>query len=85
MMASASRPLCIDPSETKSVVESAAGWLAFKAKVTAMVMTTARTAAQRRGLLTISAAVNFGAPHAWRTHNDRNPAASATKCPTMML
>ena len=85
MMASAPRPVCIDPSDTKSEVDRDAGWLAFNAKVAAVVMTTARSAAQSLRLLTSSATVTFGEFQACNAHNAKKPAPNAMKCPTMML
>ena len=85
MMAAASRIVCIEPRDTRRVVERDAGWLALRDKVAAVVITTERTAAQSRGEVTKPVDTTFGAFQAASTQRENNPAPSPAICPAIML
>lgn len=70
-MATASRFVCIDPKETRRVVESEAGWPALRASVAAVVITTDNTAAQRRVEVRKSADETFGEFQAANAHREK--------------
>ena len=73
-IASAPRAVCIAPRETRRVVESDAGWLALIARVPAVVIVAAITAAQILAGATKPDNVTCGAFQAPRIHKAKKAA-----------